>query len=62
MSEKVAAIRSLVRPVVTIGVVAAFALAAFVNREAAETLKEITLVLVSFWFGQRIAGQDGGGS
>ena len=46
-------IRSLVRPAVTGALVGAFVLATFRDAEAAELLKDLTLMVVAFWFGQR---------
>jgi uncharacterized protein YacL len=48
-------LRAAVRPVVTFGLTAAFIAAAMgLGQETAvEYLREITLVVVAFWFGQR---------
>ena len=51
-------IRSLVRPVVTFGLVAAFIAASFRDVEAAGLLKDITLVVIAFYFGSRSSRAD----
>ena len=51
-------IRSLVRPVVTAALVGAFIVATFRDVEAAELLKDITLVVIAFYFGTRSTRGD----
>ena len=46
-------IRSLVRPVVTAVVVVAYVVAAFLSDTPVEELKELTLIVVAFYFGTR---------
>ncbi|MEY4762770.1 MAG: hypothetical protein RLZZ200_2626 [Pseudomonadota bacterium] len=46
-------IRSLVRPAVTLCLVGGFVVGAFANASAAEILKDLTVAVVAFWFGQR---------
>ncbi len=51
-------VRSLVRPVVTAALVGAFILATFRDVEAAGLLKDITLVVIAFYFGTRSTRGD----
>lgn len=62
MEQIVSAVRTLVRPILTIGVVGAFIAGAFFDAGAADILKEITLVIVGFWFAERAVTRGGGGS
>ncbi len=51
-------VRSLIRPLVTAGLVGAFIVAAFRDPAAAETLKILTIAVVAYWFGGRGATND----
>lgn len=46
-------LRGAVRPVVTLGLVAAFVAAAFSSGEAAELLGPPSMLIVGFWFRDR---------
>ena len=52
------AIRSLVRPVVTAVVVGAYVAAAFLSDTPVDELKDITLIVVAFYFGTRSTRAD----
>lgn len=50
-------IRTLVRPLVTVGIVAGFVAAAFTSPEAADKLESLTGIVMAWWFSDRSAQQ-----
>ena len=42
-----------VRPIVTLALVAAYIIYAYVNTESAMLIKDMVLVVIGFWFGSR---------
>lgn len=48
------AFQGTIRPLITIGLVGAWVAYAHFDPKAAEMVKDTTLVVVSFWFGQRV--------
>ena len=53
MKEALESLRSAVRPVVTLALVAGFIFAAFTNGPAADTLGPPTGIIVAWWFAER---------
>ncbi len=54
-------LRSAVRPLVTFALVLALIAAAFLDTAAAEQIREPALIVVGFWFGQRVGERGAGG-
>ena len=48
-------VRTIVRPVVTVGLVAGFVTGAFVNPEAADKLESLACMVMVWWFRDRSA-------
>ena len=55
-------LRSAVRPLVTFAFVAALIVAAFIDEAAVPHIKEPALIVIAFWFGQRVAERENGAS
>ena len=49
-------VRALVRPVVTVSLVATLIALSLLGREVPEPLASLTVAVVSFWFGSRRPG------
>jgi pheromone shutdown protein TraB len=48
-------IRTLVRPLITVGIVAGFVVAAFTSPEAADKLESLAGIVMAWWFSDRSA-------
>ncbi len=53
-------LRSAVRPLVTFALVLALIAAAFLDTAAAGQIRDPALIVVGFWFGQRLGDRDAG--
>ena len=50
-------IRTLVRPLITVGIVAGFVVAAFTSPEAADKLESLAGIVMAWWFSDRASQQ-----
>ncbi len=56
---KIATIRSLVRPLVTLGLAAGVVVGFFLGRLSAEQFMSVAMLVIGFWFVSRSAKQGG---